>query len=129
MEMIMDDYFNLLCNAERSRDANEYIEFLDIYGANYTDYFINIQNLDCSKSVKSRFFNKLVDLAECDDIEETMEALIENKTEGKIKMKCIAKIIKICSDKKILEFEEEVFSYGVKKHQEEFQKIKEKTEG
>lgn len=129
MEMTIDDYFQLLCSAERPKDANEYIEFLDIYGAGYTDYLINVPNLDCSKSVKNRFFNKLVDLSECYDIEETMEALIENKAEGKIKMKCIARIFKVYSDEKILEFEEEIFDYGVKKHKEEFLKIKEKIEG
>lgn len=129
MEMTIDDYFTLLCNEKKSSNADEYIEFLDIYGADYTDYFINISNLDCSKSVKNRFFNKLVDLAECDEIEETMEALIQNKAERKMKMKCVAKIFKVCSDKKILEFEEEIFDYGVKKHKEEFQKIKEKIEG
>jgi len=124
MEMTINDYFTLLCQAGRPGDASEYIEFLDIYGADYTDYLMNIPNLDCKKSVKNKFFSKLIDLAKCDEMQEVMDYLIENRIEGKIKMKAITKIFKVCSDEKILELEEEILGYGTQNHKNKFQKIK-----
>jgi len=126
MGMKMDDYFELLCQTKNEDNAIEYIEFLDIYGANYTDYLINIPDLSCNKKVKSLVFSKIIDLAGSEDMQYIIDILIENKLRDKIMHKALNKIIKVCTDIQIMSFEEEFFDYGIKKHKDKFNKIKEK---
>ena len=126
----MDLHKNLsaLMNAKTKEKALSLINRIQDLNASAEDYYEYITDLNTSFEVKKIIFKEMFKNSDCSSLKETMNKVIENGGDTVAIRYGIDRVIENCDNDEILDFEEEVLSYGKKGQKIVLEKIKQDNE-